>query len=467
MEGKVREATNNDAWGASSTLLQEIARATGNYQHFNEIMPMIYKRFAENRQQWRQIYKTLQLLEYLIKHGSERVIDNLKDHLYEIKQFQSYQFVDEKGKDQGVNVRFRAKEICELVSDDVRLKEERNRAQVNKNKYQGVASEEVRNGMAFGGHSAVTSPAANEQRRSSGDYDPSKHGRTGNTPRGSVHDVSVQSKPAQEALFDIGKATTAVANTTVQWNSNNSTVASNSNNNAAAVFGASDGFADFQSAPVIYNSQPAAVDLFGGFAGAAPVQQQQQQQPFAAFPSQPAQPQQAGFGGDRKQSGFADFGAFSSAPFGQAQAPVAAMNNNSNMFMPFSTGVATIPAINQGNIQPVPAQSQQQTGPKSMNDFLSSNLASLDSLGKFGGNQQRQNGPSLYQVAATQSVAQPSQMPPFQSSPSQPFIQSTPAAFSAAQLPMQPLQPQPFQQPKQAAANNGWQGSGGFGGSLI
>ncbi|KAL1843829.1 hypothetical protein VTJ49DRAFT_7180 [Mycothermus thermophilus] len=72
MEAKVREATNNEPWGASSTQMQEIADGTFNYQTLNEIMPMIYRRFTEkSAEEWRQIYKALQLLEYLIKHGSE------------------------------------------------------------------------------------------------------------------------------------------------------------------------------------------------------------------------------------------------------------------------------------------------------------------------------------------------------------------------------------------------------------
>ncbi|KAK3066040.1 hypothetical protein LTS18_002091, partial [Coniosporium uncinatum] len=58
MESKVREATNNEPWGASSSLMQEIANGTFNYQTLNEIMPMIYKRFTEKAaEEWRQIYK--------------------------------------------------------------------------------------------------------------------------------------------------------------------------------------------------------------------------------------------------------------------------------------------------------------------------------------------------------------------------------------------------------------------------
>jgi hypothetical protein len=47
--------------------------------------------------------KALQLLEYLIKNGSERVIDNARDHIYELKALKNFNYVDEKGKDQGIN----------------------------------------------------------------------------------------------------------------------------------------------------------------------------------------------------------------------------------------------------------------------------------------------------------------------------------------------------------------------------
>jgi epsin len=42
-------------------------------------------------------------LEYLIKNGSERVIDYARDHVYELKALKNFNYVDEKGKDQGIN----------------------------------------------------------------------------------------------------------------------------------------------------------------------------------------------------------------------------------------------------------------------------------------------------------------------------------------------------------------------------
>ncbi|KAI8806799.1 hypothetical protein BJ742DRAFT_815359 [Cladochytrium replicatum] len=139
-ELKVRDATNNEAWGASSTLMQEIASGTHHYQHFHEIMDNIYKRFQEKQHNWRQVYKALQLLEYLIKNGSEKVIDNARDHQYEIKAMRNFHFIDEKGKDQGINVRNRAKEIIDLLGDDAKIKEERKKAKENRQKYSGMSS---------------------------------------------------------------------------------------------------------------------------------------------------------------------------------------------------------------------------------------------------------------------------------------------------------------------------------------
>ncbi|KIS65903.1 uncharacterized protein UMAG_05992 [Mycosarcoma maydis] len=151
IEAKVDEATNDDPWGASSTLMQEIAQATNNFQDFNEIMPTIYRRFMEKEaREWRQIYKALQLLEYLVKHGSERVVDDARSHLATIKILRNFHYIDEKGKDQGINVRNRAKELAELLSDVDRIRQERRKARSNKTKYTGGGNGEFVPGSGTG-----------------------------------------------------------------------------------------------------------------------------------------------------------------------------------------------------------------------------------------------------------------------------------------------------------------------------
>ena len=93
-------------------------------------MNTIYKRLQEPvGPTWRQTYKGLQLLEFLIKNGSERCIDNARDHIYEIKALLEYRYTDEKKKDQGINIQHRAKEILELLDNDDKIRAERQKAQ--------------------------------------------------------------------------------------------------------------------------------------------------------------------------------------------------------------------------------------------------------------------------------------------------------------------------------------------------
>jgi len=91
----------------------------------------------------------LQLLEFLIKNGSERVIDDARSHLSLLKMLRQFHYIDQNGKDQGVNVRNRAKELAELLSDVDRIRAERKKARVNRNKFGGVEG-----GMGMGGTSS-------------------------------------------------------------------------------------------------------------------------------------------------------------------------------------------------------------------------------------------------------------------------------------------------------------------------
>uniref|UniRef100_A0A3B4FR36 ENTH domain-containing protein n=1 Tax=Pundamilia nyererei TaxID=303518 RepID=A0A3B4FR36_9CICH len=70
-EIKVREATSNDPWGPSSSLMAEIADLTFNVVAFTEVMGMVWKRLNDHGKNWRHVYKALTLLDYLIKTGSE------------------------------------------------------------------------------------------------------------------------------------------------------------------------------------------------------------------------------------------------------------------------------------------------------------------------------------------------------------------------------------------------------------
>lgn len=140
MEAKVREATNNEPWGASTTLMEQISQGTYNMREREEVLGMIFRRLTEKRaNEWRQIYKALQLLDYLIRHGSERFIDDTRSSISLIKMLESFHYIDSQGRDQGINVRNRAKALAELLSDDETIRSERKKARETAKKYKGVA----------------------------------------------------------------------------------------------------------------------------------------------------------------------------------------------------------------------------------------------------------------------------------------------------------------------------------------
>ncbi|XP_034945393.1 clathrin interactor 1 isoform X2 [Chelonus insularis] len=147
-EAKVREATNDDAWGPTGAMMQELAQATFTYEQFPEVMSMLWKRMLqENKRNWRRTYKSLLLLNYLVRNGSERVVTSSREHIYDLRSLENYTYIDEIGKDQGINVRHKVRELIDFIQDDDKLREERKKAKKNKDKYVGMSSEAI--GMNF------------------------------------------------------------------------------------------------------------------------------------------------------------------------------------------------------------------------------------------------------------------------------------------------------------------------------
>ncbi|XP_028166394.1 clathrin interactor 1-like, partial [Ostrinia furnacalis] len=138
VEGKVREATSDEAWGPTGQQMQELALATFTYEHFPEVMSMLWRRMLhDNRAHWRRTYKCLLLLSYLVRNGSERVVTSAREHIYDLRSLENYTYVDDIGKDQGINVRHKVRELIDFIQDDEKLREERKKAKKNKDKYIG------------------------------------------------------------------------------------------------------------------------------------------------------------------------------------------------------------------------------------------------------------------------------------------------------------------------------------------
>lgn len=146
-------------------------------QTLDEIMSMLYKRFTDKTaEEWRQIYKvytatschftirsfsdfplpplqSLQLLEFLVKNGSERVVDDARTHIALLRMLRQFHYIDQNGKDQGLNVRNRSQELTKLLGDVDAIRAERKKARANRHKYRGFSGSTISRGPSFGSSS--------------------------------------------------------------------------------------------------------------------------------------------------------------------------------------------------------------------------------------------------------------------------------------------------------------------------
>ncbi|XP_011528229.1 ENTH domain-containing protein 1 isoform X2 [Homo sapiens] len=124
-EIKVREATSNDPWGPSSSLMLDISDLTFNTISLSEIMNMLWHRLNDHGKNWRHVYKSLTLMDYLIKNGSKKVIQHCREGFCNLQTLKDFQHIDEAGKDQGYYIREKSKQVITLLMDEPLLCKER------------------------------------------------------------------------------------------------------------------------------------------------------------------------------------------------------------------------------------------------------------------------------------------------------------------------------------------------------
>ena len=88
------------------------------------------------------------LVEFLIKNGSERVIDAARDRIYKIRSLENFSFF-EGSIDKGSGVREKSKQISELLGSNDMIRSEREKARTLRNKFVGISNDG--RGASFGG----------------------------------------------------------------------------------------------------------------------------------------------------------------------------------------------------------------------------------------------------------------------------------------------------------------------------
>ncbi|KAI4337109.1 hypothetical protein L6164_015562 [Bauhinia variegata] len=344
IEQKVLDATDNEPWGPHGSALAEIADATKKFTECQMVMNVLWTRLSETGKDWRYVYKALAVIEHLIANGSERSVDDIIEHTFQISALSSFEYVEPNGKDVGINVRKKAETIVALLNNKDKIQEVRNKAASNRDKYFGLSSTGItyKSGSAsfssgsyqssntYGGFSSRDGDRFRDSYRDKGHYEDekvekdysekSRHGVTSDiqgssSKKGSARSVSknqdVMPSRVSKSSDDIDNYSSIPSqNSTVPSNSNeddfdprgtsSTTKASAGSSNQVDLFGG-DLLGDLTDAPTpIPSEKPATsvseVDLFSdaAFVSAEPhvekeaSSQQQAQNEIDLFASQPA-----------------------------------------------------------------------------------------------------------------------------------------------------------------------------------
>jgi len=117
--------------------MNEIARDSYDYEKFNTITRILWESIDNPRPAaWRVVFKALTLLEHLIKNGSEKCVDDGRNHSHLLRGLFNFNYY-EGTVDRGQGVREKAKQVVELVADDERIREERTKAKLLREKFGG------------------------------------------------------------------------------------------------------------------------------------------------------------------------------------------------------------------------------------------------------------------------------------------------------------------------------------------
>ena len=99
---------------------------------------------------WRVIFKGLTLLEHLVKNGSERCVDDARNHSHLLRSLDRFNYY-EGTVDRGQGVREKAKQITDILGDDERIREERMKARQLREKFAGRSMTNSNSGVGGGG----------------------------------------------------------------------------------------------------------------------------------------------------------------------------------------------------------------------------------------------------------------------------------------------------------------------------
>lgn len=113
---------------------------------------MLEHRLGYPPPKWRNVYKALVVIEYLVKRGSDDCLRLGTDAalVTRVRDLAAFQFTDpDDGRDYGINVRKKSETLAILLEDGPRLAQEREEYAKQARRYAGYSRDDMLQGSSF------------------------------------------------------------------------------------------------------------------------------------------------------------------------------------------------------------------------------------------------------------------------------------------------------------------------------
>mmetsp|Transcript_17567 Transcript_17567/g.19018 ORF Transcript_17567/g.19018 Transcript_17567/m.19018 type:complete len:615 (-) Transcript_17567:271-2115(-) len=169
VEARVYEVLSHKNWGASGSLMNEIARDTYDIEKYQVIANLMWDGMENQRPAaWKVVFKSLNLLDHLVKNGAERCVDDARNHGHVLRSLGQFNYY-EGTIDRGLGVREKSKQILEILNDDDRVREERQKSRKLREKFGDFNKGVSRTGGGGGGTTSGVGGYGNQDSWNSSD----------------------------------------------------------------------------------------------------------------------------------------------------------------------------------------------------------------------------------------------------------------------------------------------------------
>ncbi|CAM8887419.1 unnamed protein product [Rhodiola kirilowii] len=135
------EVTSTDPWGPDAKTMTRIADASFNIDDYWRVVDVLHRRLDNiDWKLWRQSYKSLVLLEFLLTHGPEELAHEFICDIDVIQELGTFRYVDDQGFDWGAAMLRKSDRLMQLLRGGEILKQSRLKALKVTREIQGFGS---------------------------------------------------------------------------------------------------------------------------------------------------------------------------------------------------------------------------------------------------------------------------------------------------------------------------------------